>query len=307
MSIPIPGENLHARFKRFYRENMDNKILEKKEDTFSILYRSGSMYKKNDPQTMFLTGNFVEDISEYFKNRLIEGGVDITSDIAIRTSSLSWTIYFEVYHNVVEDITLNDLLIKEENLISYPSYEVNIIENIPMCLFDKFNIINYAKWGEVVVFNYDKLKSEILDNYIISGSRESLEKSYKEVLDIMKKFPNKYNLLREKTIEISAVSGINAEKPIELIRDEERISNLRYTDIFQRLLEEKREIERNKPDPEKEGIYIIENGRHIEGPNYDNYKTMYDEWRIGYKNWYQNIEEDYKLCFGMWHINISII
>jgi hypothetical protein len=299
MSIPIPGEDLTTRVKRYYRENMDNKILEKKADTFSILYRSGTMYKKNDPQTLFLTGNFAEDISDYFKNRLIEGGVDITNDIAIRTSSLSWTIYFEIYHSVVE----GDLLARED-LNSHPNYEVNIIENIPMCLFDKFHIINYPRWGEVVIFNYDKLKSEILDNYIISGSRDLLEKSYKEVLDIMEKFPNKYNVLTEKIIEVTAVSGVNIDKPIEIVREEQRILNLRHTDNFKRLLEEKREIERNKPDPDEEGVYIIENGRHVKGPNYDNWKIRHSEWQIRYTNWYENIDQDYKLCFIAWHIVI---
>lgn len=316
MSIPTSGDDMTARAKQFYRENFDKKCLEKKVDTFSILYRSGSMNKKNNPDTIvhngetfieyltpLLTGNFAEDISDYFKNRLIEGGVDITNDITIRTCSLSWTVYFELYHNIVEDRTLSDLL-SNENLNSYPSYNVDIIENIPMCLFDKFNIINYPKWGEVVVFNYDKLKAEILDNYIISGSKESLEKSYKEVLDIMEKFPNKYNLLTEKTIEVSAVSGFNADKPIEIIREEKRITDLRYTPIFDKLLEEKREFERNKPSTDEEGVYIIENGRHVRGPNYDSWNTRYQEWVSAYKNWYNNIDQDYKLCFIAWHIGI---
>jgi hypothetical protein len=305
MSVEIPLEDLTTRIKQFYRENMDNKILEKKADTFSILYRSGTMYKENNQETPYLTGNFAEDISDYFKNLLIEGGVDVTSDITIRTSSLSWTIYFEIYHNVINGMTCSDLLARED-LNSYPPYTLNIMENIPMCLFDKFNIINYPRWGEVFYFNYYKLKAEILGDYIISGSRESLVISYNEVLDIMEKFPNKYNLLNEKTIEVSGVSGFNATKPIEILREEKRIKNLIHTELFERLLEEKREIERNKPDPDEEGVYVIENGRHIKGPNYDSWKARHNEWVIRHKSWYENIDQDYKLCFIAWHIHLPI-
>ena len=89
------------------KENMTKKILEKKPNTFSILYRSGTITNKD------FTGIFTEDISDYFKNRLLEGGVDITNDMAIRTSPLSWTIYFEVYNSLVQiegySISTNDL------------------------------------------------------------------------------------------------------------------------------------------------------------------------------------------------------
>ena len=140
------------------KENMAKKIDEKKANTFSILYRSGSIKKTlgppiiehngevviETPDTQF-TGKFIEDISDYFKNRLIEGGIDVTDDIAIRTSPLSWSIYFEVYCGLVQiggsTISTNDLFKNNRTDFVRPC-EMNIIENIPMCLFDKFNIIN---------------------------------------------------------------------------------------------------------------------------------------------------------------------
>lgn len=100
------------------------------------------------------------------------------------------------------------------------------------------------------MFNHDKLKSDLLDKYTISGSKEDLESSYKEILDIMKSFPNKYNMLSETII------AIIAEKPIEITREENRILNLRNTVECKRLLEEKRAIELQEQTCDGEGIYM---------------------------------------------------
>ena len=276
------------------QENMAKKIAEKKANTFSILYRSGSIKKQADdmpvsenPDTNF-TGKFTEDISDYFKNRLIEGGIDITDEISIRTCPLSWSIYFEVYCGLVKiegsSISTNDLF--NNNRVDFVKpCEMNIIENIPMCLFNKFNIINYPEWGEVVMFNHDKLKSELLDKCGVS--KENMESSYKEILDIMKNFPNKYNILSETIIDIIA------KKPIEIIREEHKILNLRKTVEFKRLLEEKRAIELQEPTGDG---YFNENGRYVKDPNYDSWKTTRDKWVESYKTWFSNIKQDYKLC-----------
>jgi hypothetical protein len=243
-----------------------------------------------NPDTHF-TGKFTEDISDYFKNRLIEGGIDITDEILIRTCSLSWSIYFEVYCGLVQidnsTISTSDLF--KHNRIN--PCEMNIIENIPMCLFDKFNIINYPEWGEVVTFNYDRIKSDLLDKSVISGSTENMEKSYQDILDIMKKFPNTYNVLSERLLDAVA------KKPFEITREENRILNLRNTVEFMRMLEEKRAIELQEQTADGEGVFIIENGLHVKGPNYDSWKKSHDEWATSYKDWFSNIEHDYKLCF----------
>jgi hypothetical protein len=141
------------------------------------------------------------------------------------------------------------------------------------------------------MFNHDKLKSDLLDKCAISGSTENMEKSYQEILDIIKNFPNKYNMLSEKYICTLET------KPIEITKEEDRILNLRTTDKFKRLLEEKRAIELQERTADDEGVYIIENGRHVKGPNYDSWKTSRDEWVTTYKNWFKNIDQDYKLCF----------
>lgn len=278
------------------KENMAKKLLEKKPNTFSILYRSGTITNKD------FTGKFTEDISDYFKNRLLEGGVDITNEMAIRTSPLSWTIYFEVYNSLVQiegsSISTNDLFNNNREDFIEPC-KMKIIENIPMCLIDKLNIIQYPEWGEVVRFDYDKIKSEILDKYMNSGSKENMEKSYKEIAHIMEEFPNKYDVLSEKIIDVLA------NKPDEITREEDRIFNLRNTDDFKRLLQEKREVDREQPEPDEEGVFVLHNGRHVNGPNYDNWKRRRDEWIAKYKAWFNNIDHDYKLCFkALYEIHI---
>jgi len=271
------------------KENMAKKILETKPNTFSILYRSGTITNKG------LTGIFTEDISDYFKNRLLEGGIDITNEMDIRTSPLSWTVYFEVYNSLVQiegsSISTNDLFNNNREDFIEPC-KMEIIENIPMCLIDKFNIVQYPEWGEVVRFDYDKMKSEILDKYMNSGSKEMMKNSYKEIMDIMKEFPNKYNILSEKIIDL------RMKKPIEITREEDRIINLRHTDGFQRLMHVKRKLDREEPEPNEEGVFILHNGRHVNGPNYDNWKKRRAEWIAKYKAWFHNIDHDYKLCFN---------
>lgn len=299
------------------KEKMAKKLDEKKANTFSILYRSGRIKKEagplildadgapviENPDTHF-AGKFTEDISDYFKNRLIEGGIDITDEILIRTCSLSWSIYFEVCCGLVQidgsTISTNDLFKNNRTDFVKPC-EMNIIENIPMCLFDKFNIINYPEWGEVVMFNHDKLKSELLDKSVISGSTENMEKSYQEILEIIEKFSNTYNLLSERLIDVMA------KKPNEITNEENRILNLRNTVEFKRLIEEKREIELQEQTCDGEGIYIIENGRQVKGPNYDSWKSNRDEWVTTYKSWFSNIEQDYKLCFKACYEKMMIL
>lgn len=289
------------------KEKMAKKIDEKKTNTFSILYRSGKIKEETGPPILdadgmpvienldaHFTGKFTEDISDYFKNRLIEGGIDITDEILIRTCSLSWSIYFEVHCGLIKingtTISTNDLFKNNRTDFVKPC-EMNIIENIPMCLFDKFNIINYPKWGEVVMFNHDKLKSDLLDKSMISGSTENMEKSYQEILEIIERFSNTYNVLSERLLDVVA------KKPFEITREENRILNLRNTVEFKRLLEEKRAIELQEQTADGEGIFIVENGRRVNGPNYDSWKTGRDEWATSYKTWFKNIENDYKLCF----------
>ena len=93
----------------------------------------------------------------------------------------------------------------------------------------------------------------------------------------------------------------------EITRDEDRILNLRNTVEFKRLLEEKRAIELQEQTCDGEGIFIIENGRHVKGPNYDSWKRNRDEWVTYYKTWFSNIEQDYKLCFKACYEKMMIL
>lgn len=90
-------------------------------------------------------------------------------------------------------------------------------------------------------------------------------------------------------------------------KEENRILNLRNTIKFKKLLEEKRAIELQERTCDGEGIFIIENGQHVKGPNYDSWKTSRDEWITSYKSWFSNIEHDYKLCFKACYEKMMIL
>ena len=79
--------------------------------------------------------------------------------------------------------------------------------------------------------------------------------------------------------------------------EDNRILNLRNTDAFKLLIEEKKQLESMKPHPDEEGAYVIENGIHVKGPTFDDWKSRYDNWVISYKTWFDKIDQDYKLCF----------
>jgi hypothetical protein len=89
--------------------------------------------------------------------------------------------------------------------------------------------------------------------------------------------------------------------------EEDRILNLRNTVEFKRLLEEKRAIELQERTADDEGVYIIEDGRHVKGPNYNSWKSGHDEWITSYKAWFKNIEHDYKLCFKACYEKMMIL
>jgi hypothetical protein len=71
--------------------------------------------------------------------------------------------------------------------------------------------------------------------------------------------------------------------------------DLRNTDTFKKLIEEKRAIELQEPN--LKGVFIVENGKHVNGPNHEKWRIARDEWINSYKSWFNAMDDEYKLCF----------
>jgi hypothetical protein len=69
----------------------------------------------------------------------------------------------------------------------------------------------------VIEFDYDKLKAEMLDEYMKTGSKDKLDESYKILLQDMEKFPNLYKIKNHRILEISKIYGVNIDMPYEII------------------------------------------------------------------------------------------
>jgi len=162
-------------------------------------------------------------------------------------------------------------------------YKLSMVTDIPSLLKDSFNIVNYPKWGEYVEFDYNKIKAEMLDDFIKTGSKDGLDIKYNTLLHIMEKFPNKFNLKSEKIIEVAA------EKPYELINEElmkiRRENELTNTPYYHEILDKIREIRLRKPEhPEdREDNDVVAAWR-----------ISLESWRNELKEFYNTITEEYK-------------
>ena len=162
-------------------------------------------------------------------------------------------------------------------------YKLSMVADIPSLLKDSFNIVNYPKWGEYVEFDYNKLKAEMLDEFIKTGSKDALDTKYNTLLHIMEKFPNKFNLKSEKIIEVTA------EKPYELINEEimkiRRENELTNTPYYHEILDKIREIRLRKPEnPEN-----MDDNDQVAA-----WRISLESWRNELKEFYNTITEEYK-------------
>jgi len=157
-------------------------------------------------------------------------------------------------------------------------YKLSMVTDIPLLLKNSFNIINYPKWGEYVEFDYNKLKAEMLDEFIKTGSKDILDTKYKTLLQVMEKFPNKFNLKSEKIIEVTA------EKPYELIHEEDnrvrRAHELMNTPYYLEVMGNIRQIIERKPEPE-------------DGTT-DAWRASLANWKNELKELYNGLREEYK-------------
>jgi len=162
-------------------------------------------------------------------------------------------------------------------------YKLSMIADIPPLLKDSFNIVNYPKWGEYVEFDYNKVKAEMLDEFMKTGSKDTLDSSYQNLMNIMEKFPNKFNLKSEKIIEVTA------EKPYELINEEimkiQRENELSNTPYYREIMNNIHQIMVRRP----------------EAPENRDDNDLVAAWRISVESWrnelkelYNNITEEYK-------------
>ena len=162
-------------------------------------------------------------------------------------------------------------------------YKLSMVTDIPPLLKDSFNIVNYPKWGEYVEFDYNKVKAEMLDEFMKTGSKDALDTSYQNLMNIMEKFPNKFNLKSEKIIEVTA------EKPYELINEEimkiQRENELSNTPYYREIMNNIHEIMVRRP----------------ESPENRDDNDLVAAWRISVESWrnelkelYNNITEEYK-------------
>jgi len=214
-------------------ENNKKILADKSPDTFCVLYREGEESYKIEYSEYFL-----EELVKRSNNSITD--ITDTNEFDVRTSSYTYEMYLErsllktrdetrvdlrrflgpeSSHTKIRELTerknqLQNELIRiqaEMNQLNEQSYihehrnefNLKMLENVPNYMKNSLNIINYPKWGEVIEFDYDKLKAEMLDEYMKTGSKEKLEESYKILLHDMEKFPNLYRIKNNRILEIS--------------------------------------------------------------------------------------------------------
>jgi len=299
-------------------ETNNKKLAERKPDTFSILYREGE-----ESSRMEYSEYFLEELTKRSNNLITD--ITDTNEIDVRTSNYTYEMYLErsLYkkrnetrvdlrkflapesseRRIIElterknklqnELALLNNEIGQLNNQSYThehrdEYKLKILENVPNYMKDSFNIINYPKWGELIEFDYDKLKAQMLDKYMKTGSKNTLDESYKILLQDMEKFPNLYTLKNYKILEISK------DMPYEIM-EENRIEREYRLQLLQ--------------SPEyaiiQIKIYNLKEARPIPEENitredYEVWRsTILKEWETLVKELWDTIPEKYKTAFTM--------
>jgi len=300
---------------------IDKKKSERIPDTFSILYRTGP-------------GSSHLEYNQHFLDELERRqGQSVDKEIDIRTNPTTYDIYLErrllLFGNsqpndyrkllrsqtnltVIEDLRqridrleseLHDSrreLAAANNQEPYTGdnkqeYSLELCENIPNILKNSFTIVNYPEWGEVIDFDYTKLKADMLDEYMKTNSKETLDVSYNRLLEIMEKFPTKYTIRNKPIVEVKS------EKPYEILEQEDieielqnRLINTEYyREISTRVCNL---VERKPMFPGN--LYIYENNRYIipenNRPQFLEYETSLHAWKDEMRNFYITLPDIYK-------------
>ena len=298
-------------------ENNKKILADKSPNTFCVLYRKGKESYKMEYSEYFL-----EELVKRSNNSI----TDITdaNEIDVRTSSYTYEMYLErsLYKTRDDRVDLRCFLAPERSNIKiqelterknklqtelrsiFPElHQLNeqtyihehrdesnlkMLENVPNYMKDSFNIINYPKWGEVIEFDYDKLKAEMLDEYMKSGSKDTLDESYKILFQDMEKFPNLYRIKNNRILDISK------DMPYEIM-EKERLQNEYRFQLLQS--PEWAEIVLKIYNSSESRPYPTENLTREQIQEWRS--TVLKEWEVLAKELWDTIPEKYKTAFNM--------
>jgi len=292
-------------------ENNKKKLEDKPSNTFCILYREGEETYKMEYSEYFL-----EELIKRSNNSITD--ITDNNEIDVRTINYTYEMYLECsLHKTRDELNekrvdlrrflgpessdkkiielterknqlqneLRTIHLEIDTLNERPyihehrdEYKLQMLENVPNYMKDSFNIINYPKWGEVIEFDYDKLKAQMLDEYMKTGSKDTLDESYKILLQDMEKFPNLYRLKNHKILEISK------EMPYEIM-ERDRL----HREYCLRLSQSTEYAEISLK------IYNLRESR----PTVDATHEQYEEWETLVKELWDSIPEKYKTAFNM--------
>jgi hypothetical protein len=299
-------------------EENKKKLSDKPPNTFCILYREGEESYKMEYSEYFLeeltkrSNNLITDITDnneldvrtsnytyemYLERSLHktcdETRVDLRRFLGPESSDKKIRELTERKNQLENELTTVHLEIHELNERPYVhehrnEFNVKMLENVPNYMKDSFNIINYPKWGEVIEFDYDKLKAQMLDEYMKTGSKDKLDESYKILLQDMEKFPNLYSIKNNRILEISKEMPYEIMEKNRLHREYcfQLSQSTEYAGILLRIydLRESRPIPADNTTREQ-----IEEWR----------STVLKEWEVLAKELWDTIPEKYKTAFNM--------
>ena len=293
-------------------ENNNKKLAERPPNTFSILYREGGESSKIQYSEYFLeqliklSNNSINDITdtneidvrtstytyEIYLERLLhktrnelsnETRTDLRKILAPESSDsriIELTQRKDELQNELRSIfvELNHLNQQQYTHEHRNEFNLKMLENVPNYMKNSFNIINYPKWGEVVEFDYNKLKAEMLDEYMKTGSKDLLDESYKILLQDMEKFPNLYSVKNHKIL------GISKDMPYEIM-EKERLQREYCLQLSQS--PEYAEISLK--------IYNLRESRPTENAT----REQIQAWEVLVKELWDSIPDKYKTAFNM--------
>jgi len=302
-------------------ENNKKKLSDKSPNTFCILYREDKENYKIQYSKYFL-----EELVKRSNNSITD--ITDNNEIDVRISNYTYEMYLErSLHNTRDELNetrvdlrrflapecsaekirelterknqlqneLRTIFVEIQGLNERPyvhehrdEFNLKMLENVPNYMKDSFNIINYPKWGEVIEFDYDKLKARMLDDYMKTGSKDTLAESYKILLQDMEKFPNLYSIKNNRILEISKEMPYEIMEKNRLHREYcfQLLQSREYTGIALRIydLRESRPIPADNITPEQ-----FEEWR----------STVLKEWEVLAKELWDTIPEKYKTAFNM--------
>jgi len=286
-------------------------------NTFSILYREGA-----ESSSIEYSDYFLEELENRSKNTNILAD----SEINLRMSNYTYDLYLESRLFSKPNETRSDLrkilvpetgprriseLTRRKNqlqdelnainnelnsIVNNEAYtsehrdegKLRVLENVPNYFKDSVMIINYPKWGEVIEFDYDKLKAEMLDEYMRTGSKGTLEDSYKNLLQHMEKFPNLYKIRNFRILKVAEEMPYEIEEKIRREREYrfQLLESAEYRDISRKIYD----LGEARPIPP-------ENATHEQTQEWRS--TVLKEWEVLAKELWDTIPEKYKVAFNM--------